>query len=305
MAVLNPPRVLPGLGRSIVNFLLESRATWDEGGLVSAFIPEGVNESTGAADAVTNTLSAFRAIGILETRTGGTIAVTEGIAHDGRPFSRDGFRRVTLSQVFDMSRDGDPWAIDEGEASTSGARDLTRALSWFLAQNALGAPLTWNENVQTLQAKHFGTSDNADWPFANDTRWGAFMRWATALGLAVPSLGRSTGLVPLPTVAVDEALAGMPAGRVPIQDLLDHLAARLPVLPGGVVRVGLVRRLGADPDPGLQAGTLDTSIAQALRILASRGRLSFETLADADGVRLSRTSTTRTTHASVKGGKRK
>ena len=42
MAVMNPPRVIPGLGRSIVNFLIENRNSWDNAGLVEAFKPAGV-----------------------------------------------------------------------------------------------------------------------------------------------------------------------------------------------------------------------------------------------------------------------
>lgn len=306
MAVLNPPRVLPGLGRAIVNFLIESRTTWTEQGLVDAFKPEGVNESGGAADGVTNTLSAFRAIGMLESDTKGNITVANSVTQRGSRFGRDDFRRLMLSHVLDLRRDGDPWAVGEGEASTSGARDLTRALSWFLAQDALGSPLNWNDNVQKMQADQFGTGQNALWPFANDTRWNAFARWATALGLAVPSVVRSTsGLVPLPTLAVADAVAEMGDGQMPIQDFLDALARKLPVLPGGIIRNGLVTRLIVDPDPGLQGNALDTSVAQVLRILETGGRLTWENLADAGGVFLSPSSQNRTTHITLKGGKKR
>lgn len=302
MAVLNPPRVLPGLGRAIVNFLIENRSTWNEAGLVEVFRPEGLNES-GAAHGVTNTLSAFRAIGILESDTKGSITVTNSVTEHGNRFERDEFRRLMLSHVLNLRRDGDPWAVSDEEASTSGARDLSRALSWFLAQDAVGAPFTWNDNVQKLQADQFGSDQNAEWPFANDTRWNAFTRWATALGLAAPSVVRS-GLVPLPTVAVADAVAELPNGQMPIQDFLGALARKLPILHGGMIRNGLVARLVVDPDPGVQGNALDTSVSQALRILEARGRLSTENLADAGGVFLSRSSTNRTTHITLKGGKK-
>lgn len=306
MAVLNPPRVLPGLGRAIINFLIESRSNWDEAGLVDAFKPLGVNESGAAADGVRNTVSAFRAIGMLESSTRGNISVANSVAVPGSRFGRDEFRRRMLSHVLDLSRDGDPWAVGDGDASTSGARDLTRALGWFLAQDALGTPLNWNDNVQKMQADQFGTGQNAQWPIANDTRWNAFARWAPALGLAVPSLVRATsGLVPLPTVAIADAVAEMPAGQMQVQDFLDALARKIPVLSRGVIRNGLVARLNVDPDPGVQGNALDTSVAQVLRILESRGRLTLDNLADAGGVFLSRSSSSRTTHITLKGGKKR
>ena len=42
MAVLNPPRTLPGLGRAIVNYLLDARRSSTEDDLVAAFKPEGL-----------------------------------------------------------------------------------------------------------------------------------------------------------------------------------------------------------------------------------------------------------------------
>lgn len=306
MAVLNPPRVIPGLGRSIVNFLIESRSAWDDADLVEALKPAGVNDDGNAADGVRNTLSAFRAIGIIESASDGSVVVASSATATGRAFDRVEFRRLMLRHVFDLARDGDPWAVAEDDAVTRGARDLTRALSWFLAQDALAEPLSWTSNVQQLQAAQFGTSENDRWAIINDTRWNAFSRWAPALGLAAPSVVRSrAGLVPLPTIAVTDALDEMPAARVPIFEFLDALAQRLPVLPGGLIRKGLVSRLGSDPDPGIQAHAVDSSLAQALRILEARGRLKYETLADAEGVQVSTLDQARTTHVTLKGGKKR
>jgi hypothetical protein len=282
--VLNPPRVIPGLGRAIVNFLIESRSTWDEGSLADAFKPPGVNEDVNAPDGVKNTVSAFRAIGVLEIGADGELKVADQVAAQGSGIGRDAFRRLLLTHVFDIGRDGDSWSIGEGEAAQSGARDLARALSWFLAQDALAAPIRWTDSA------HF--------------RWGAFSRWAPVLGLAVTSVVRAKpGLVPLPTVAIADAAAELPSTRMPIQDFLGALSKKLPVLPGGVIRNGLVARLGSDPDPGIRAEAVDTSVAQVLRALEARGRLAFERLADADGVFLSRSDQSRVTHVTVKGGK--
>lgn len=305
MAVLNPPRAIPGLGRSIVNFLIESRSTWDDASLVGAFKPAGVNDDGNAADGVRNTVSAFRAIGIIERGPEGSTVVASSVAEVGRAFDTTEFRRLMLRHVFDLARDGDPWAVAGDDAVTRGARDLTRALSWFLAQDAQAEPLSWTSNVQPLQTTQFATNVMDRWAITNDTRWSAFSRWASALGLAAPSVVRSrAGLVPLPTIAVADALEELPATRMPIFEFLDALAQKLPVLPGGLIRSGLVSRLGYDPDPGIQAHAVDSSLAQALRILEARGWLSFESLADAEGVPVSTLDQARTTHVILRGGKK-
>ncbi|MFF7458660.1 protein DpdG [Kitasatospora sp. NPDC008115] len=306
MAVLNPPRSLPGLGRAVISFLNTDRRSWTDETLVEAFKPPGLNDDKTSAAGVQDTLSAFRAIGMLTRDKNGVVTVTEG-EHARGALTQAQFRRAVQRHVMDLSRDGDPWNVSAGDAYTSGARDLLRALSWFLAQDPLGRPLSWNENVQGLQDAQFGTSDNETWAVVNDTRWPPFSRWAKALGLASPSLLKSApGLVPLPVVAIDDVLDELPEGRMTIVDFLAHLAVKLPVLHGGSARATLVAtRLENDPDPGVLADCADSSVGQALRILEERGRVVFSALPDATGLRLLASDSNRHTHVTLaRGGKR-
>ncbi|MFC7500596.1 protein DpdG [Nocardioides sp. CPCC 206347] len=306
MAVLNPPRSLPGLGRSLINFLIDARGDWTEDKLLDLFKPEGLNDGPSARDGLTNTLSSFRAIGMLRSENG-VVTVSESVTTVGSKFSNSQFRRLMQTHVFDLERDGDPWHREEGDAHTSGARDLTRALSWLLAQDALGRPLSWTEKVQPLQTSQFQTGANEKWAITNDTRWTAASRWALALGLASPPMMimKSAGVVPLPVVAVNDVLDDLPLGRIPITDFLTKLSSKIPVLHGGSVRTALTAHLGADPDPAVAEDCADSSIGQALRILEERGRLAFETLPDARGVRLARSDTSRQTHVTLKRGGKK
>jgi hypothetical protein len=305
MAVLNPPRSLPGLGRSVINFLIAARGEWDEQKLLDLFKPEGLNNSQSASDGLTNTLSAFRAIGMLKSQSG-KIAVSDSVTSVGSKFSSAEFRRLMRAHVIDLERDGDPWHLEEGDAHTRGSRDLTRALSWLLAQDALGRPLSWTEQVQTLQISQFRTSANDKWAITNDTRWTAASRWALALGLAAPPMVmKSAGVVPLPLVAVSDVLDDLPAGRMPITEFLVKLGTKIPVLHGGSVRTALNSHLGSDPDPAVAEGCVDSSVGQVMRILEARGRISFETLPDAQGIRIARSDNARQTHVTLKsGGKR-
>lgn len=304
MAVLNPPRSLPGLGRSIINFLIDARGEWTEESLLELFKPTGLNDGASAHDGLRNTVSAFRAIGMLTSGSGG-LTVTDSVTALGSKFSAAKFRRVMQTHAFNLERDGDPWQSKADEAHTSGGRDLTRALSWLLAQDALGRPLSWVDNVQTMQRTQFGSPNNEVWAITNDTRWTAASRWALALGVASPPMVKSAGVIPLPVVAINDVLDELPPGRTPIAEFLTRLGSKVPVLHGGAVRTALTAHLGNDPDPGIAADCADSSVGQALRILGERGRLTFETLPDAHGVRLSRSDNIRQTHVTLKrGGKR-
>jgi hypothetical protein len=306
MAVLNPPRVLPSLGRAIVNYLSDARRSPTEAELIAAFKPEGLNPGADAASGLSNTVSALRAINILEQDAGGVLRISSHVDTDKAPLTKQQFRRVLQARVFDLDRPGDLWATHAGDGHTRGARDLHRALTWVLAQDALGSPLAWTENVQPMQREQFNTTINEAWAITNDTRWLATVRWILALGLATPSVVRdNNGIVPLPVVAVEDALAEFPKERTTIHDFLNRLGKAIPVLHGGSARRGLVAFLGGDPDPGINAECADSSVGQALRVLEDRGRVAFETLPDADGIRLSRFDNTRQTHVTVKGGGQK
>ena len=137
----------------------------------------------------------------------------------------------------------------------------------------------------------------------NDTRWNAASRWIPSLGLATPSVMKDrSGLVPLPVIAVGDVLQTVPEERIGIHDLLTRIGQAIPVLHGGPMRSALVSLLGVDPDPGIAAECADSSVGQALRILEEQGRVTFQTLPDAEGIRLSRFDTARQTHVIVKAG---
>ena len=303
MAVLNPPRTLPGLGRAIVNYLFESRRSLTEDDLIETFKPEGLNPGADAASGVTNTLSSLRAIGVIDKGSDGTLSLSSLVPTPKSPFDRAEFRRLLQTRVFDLERDGDIWATQPGEGHTYGARDLNRALTWVMAQDALGQPLSWTDNLQELQADQLNTSERESWPIVNDTRWLAASRWIVALGLATPSIMKdASGVVPLPVTAVEDSLRDLPDARIPIHELLELIGRAIPVLHGGSMRSGLTSLLGSDPDPGILSNCADSSVGQALRILEERGLIQFETLPDAQGIRLSRFEDSRTTHAIVMPG---
>ncbi len=164
--------------------------------------------------------------------------------------------------------------------SDTGARDLARALTWFLKQDAYGEPFSWNAkeraaSVEVLEARQVGVGKI----FVNDVRWVPFVRWARALGF-----GRSdgAGFVPDPTSAIEAALphvaSSLQGDRVDAPRFLEALASELPVLQLGATRseVDAIAR-AAPSDPAF----VDSTLTHALVRLRSRGVLALELQADA------------------------
>ncbi|MFG1828651.1 protein DpdG [Micromonospora chersina] len=288
MAVLNPPSALPGLARSITNHLIKSRASYDVERITALFAPSGISNSPDRTRGVDNTLRAARAIGLIMQDSSGTLTVPEDVAarSSGGGLTREEFRQVLRRAALNLRRDGNPWAGDI-EARTAGARDLSRALSWFLAQDALGPALSWRgkgrHSVELLQSEQLRHLADEERPFSNDTRWGAFGRWALALGLAEPAIAEAGGgLVPLPLRAVRDVVLRMQPGKRPIGAFLTELATELPVLEGGVARAGLRALLGEDPDPGIRNESVDTSVSQSMLVLEEEQVLELTYGSDAD-----------------------
>jgi hypothetical protein len=289
MAILNPPSSLPGLARSMTNYLLGSDTTCEEERLVALFSPPGLAGDDAGSRGVDNTLVVGRAIGLFEHTGDRRVLLSRPAVDraDGRPYSKVDFRRLVRDLVLDRERDGDPWDNAAGPR-TSGARDLARALSWFLAQDASGPPLTWNaddrHSIQSLQSSQLRSVPRDDRAILNDTRWGAFTRWAPFLGLTdhayVQSVG--IGLVPFPAVAIRDVLAELPPGAQSVAAVLQYIRKRLPVLHGGAYRRSLDSLLPDDPDPCVRRNGLDSSIAQSLLLLEEEGILKLEQRADAE-----------------------
>lgn len=284
MAVLNPPGALPGLARSLANYLITSDSAVEEGELASIFSPPGM---PGGDDAVVQTLAVGHSVGIFtKSSTGTSLSEYVRSRAAGSVLSKETFRRALADLLLSPERNEDPW-FGEDEARTAGGKDFGRALSWFLAQDALGPALTWaggggRGNAEDLQAAQLRDMPRDQRPFPNNTRWGAFTRWAPACGFCTYSSTRATGvgLVPIPRIALRDVLLEMTPGDYPIGDLLDHLRQKLPILPGGLFRRSLDRLFTFEPQ-GLQGSELASSIGQTLLILESEGAIVMERRGDA------------------------
>ena len=95
--------------------------------------------------------------------------------------SADLLRRAVLGQAQNTGLDG---SDDQTRTKDAGAKDLVRALAWFLTLDAF-TPLGLDEVTQLQESAFPARLGN---PIVNDVRWSRFVYWAPALGFAARSL---------------------------------------------------------------------------------------------------------------------
>ena len=282
MPLLNPPQILPAVAR----VLFRALQTADGFGLpraelaksvAPATLPRGTDSTPGdGSKGFDDTLTACVMIGLFD-RDGDMIRLHRelpGYTHDRR--QRDQHFRPLVRDL--ILRDALNYGLWD---STEGARDLTRALAWYLAQDPLQPPASWNEpgGVDVAQERQFTSGERI---FSNDTRWGAFDRWATFLGFgrSLPRAGK-TVLVPDPTEAIRHVVPSvLTIQRLEIGVVIEEFGHRIPVLDGGSYRRDVEARM--KPEAVLSGDDLlSPSLAHALLRLRDERIIMLEDLPDA------------------------
>lgn len=287
MAVFNPPQALPGVAFALARFVQREGGSAPRARVDAALDPFRGNDVSGN---VKDTVIVLKALELLD-ETDEVLCITDRFAQRlDEPLTRAAFEVALRREVHAVDRDGDPW----DDSSAVGGRDAGRALSWFLCQPALAAPMAFDgppeRSADLRQRADLGGAADALLAFENDVRFGSFRRWAVGLGLATPVRARShsgqiaTYVEPVPTAAIEAELSLLSPNHMPVGGLLDELRRAMPYLPGGATAERLIARVGAPLDPAVQRGRLHTSLGEALLTLEARGLVTFEALADADGV---------------------
>lgn len=270
MTVINAIGALPGLGRLIVQYLVETPQPTEKDLIRANLLPAPLHTGKNPLSNLDKTLNVLKDIGILD-ETGGLISLSDdatALIQNCR-LTQARYRRLLQHFVF-SSVDVDPWKITATDTLTSGSKDINRALSWSLAQD-VRSTLTWDKteggatSAELLQKEQLPNAPDLQ-PFSNDARWGTFVRWSIALGFAQAAFV-GTGIYPDATVAIRDVVLDTPPGRVSIDKFLDGIAARLPVLRGGALQASFLKLSNVDPDPDSARGDLDSTLAQAILAL--------------------------------------
>jgi hypothetical protein len=281
MALLNPPQILPNV--AVVLFrAVRSADGYDlkreelERTAAPAALPRGEGAAAGpGSKGLDDTLDACVVFNLFE-QEGESVRLHPQLPEDIRDRRREpDLRRLIRGLILKEDLNFGLWD------STEGARDLTRALAWYLAQDPLRAPGAWNEphGVDIVQERQFPAGERV---FSNDTRWGAFDRWASFLGFGVhiPRDNKSV-LLPDPTEAVRDVLPDVLArNRQQAAPVVEELGRRIPVLDSGKYRREVEDRMRPDAVIA-SADQLSPSLTHALLRLRDERALVIEDLADA------------------------
>ena len=283
MALLFPPEILPNVARTLFRALQAADGfglSKDE--LAKSVAPTALPRRAGTPPGpgtrgFERTLTGCLVIGLFD-RDGNVVRLHPDLPDSARDRRHrdEHFRSLVRDLVLRDAMNHGLWDSSEG------ARDLTRGLAWYLAQNPLRPPAVWNEpdGIQVVEVRQFGA--DGERVFSNDTRWGSFCRWATFLGFSryLPRNGKDI-LVPDPTDAIRHIVPSLlTEQRQEIGIVIEELGRRVPVLDGGSYRREVESRMKPEAVRSA-AGLLSSSLAHALLRLREERFIVLEDLDDA------------------------
>lgn len=283
MAFLQPD-ILPAMAEAIHRQLATARGgRMSEDALASTVVPPGMSRGTIGDTYFANTFRELTSIGALQVTQGQVSLPVTALASRESGTMRD----VVRSRAMLSERDVDLWEKDaRGALALLGARDLVRAIAWFLSLEVLRGPYSYDKGtspINSLQEQHTGER-----LIFNDDRWHPFVRWTRYLGFArelsrYSGTGRSEqALLPDPTAALRAVLPScIPIGEwVPVRTAIALIADALPVVDGGVYRRSVHQR-GAPES----SADCSPSLTMAFERLSAAGDIELEVGAgDADKV---------------------
>jgi hypothetical protein len=225
---------------------------------------------------VENTLRKWEKLGLF-TETEGKIEIISPPCDD---VSTSVIRRHALEVV--MAEHNNTDLFEEGDGNAVLAQDFTRAVAWFLAQDAYDLDaLSNNVKAGAKEASQFEPKDGRrTLNLENNTRWTGFVAWVRFLGFGWHD-GKS--LVPDPSLAIQNMLPKVFAAeeKLDVGTFLQRLSTHVPVLDGGHYRRTVEKALTTNWEPP-KKDQISTSLSRSLRRLDLQGTIELEFQSDAD-----------------------
>jgi hypothetical protein len=165
------------------------------------------------------------------------------------------------------------------ESEENRSADLSRGLSWILAQDVYGTDTGSSSKISELEVAQ--VADVSKRILQNDTRWNGLRTWMIYLGFA-----RSGVQVTIdPTGALRDALPDIfeSTETLPAPIFIEQAGKRLPVLDGGAYRVQLEAMLNPQCWVPPADGHVSTSLSRAIQRLDREGMIAAELRSDSEG----------------------
>ncbi len=240
-----------------------------------AFCSAGLPEQP---DRLKHTLNRWSGLGLFQNAEGRITLAQEFKMPKSRPSAAQELPGFLRRLVFRQDNNERFW---DSEGSKSA--DLTRGLSWLLAQDIYATKVGNTAAIQALESHQL--ADPARRLVQNSTRLEALRVWGLALGF----LWNADDPIVDPTVAIGEDLPLIFGSSTELNaaDLHARIAAVLPVLDGGTYRTQVEGALDATnwrrpSSPEL----LSTALSRALWRLDDQSRLTLEHRSDPGSIRV-------------------
>lgn len=288
MAFLQPD-ILPAMAEAIHRQLRMARGgRLKRNALESSVVPAVTGRGSGGLKLFNDTLRELSVIGAVTT-------TDDDVRLPDSPSARepDQMSHLVRERAMAAELETDLWEKDDaGSLVLIGARDLVRALAWFLNLNVTEGPFDFDATdpkITELQEHQTGER-----PIFNIERWRPFVRWGRYLGfLSDMSLYSGSGasvatVLPDPTGAMRHALPKI-LGKdwMPMDSVLVSLAQELPVLDGGVYRRAMYERgvpdWETDCSPSLTLGFLRLKALGFIELQVGAGDAPKATFANNQG----------------------
>jgi len=166
------------------------------------------------------------------------------------------------------------WESEENKSA-----DLSRGLSWILAQDVYRTDTGSHGKIASLEDAQ--VADVSRRIFQNDTRWNGLRTWMTYLGFA-----RGGAQVTIdPTEALRDELPDIfgSVETLPAPIFIKQAANRLPVLDAGAYRLPLEAVLNPQSWVPPPDGHVSTSLSRAIQRLDYEGVIAAELKSDPEG----------------------
>ncbi len=228
------------------------------------------------AKQLNQTLTRWTELGLFEINEGRVATAERYRGQLGRnaDFAEARLRKIVRGIALAPENNSRFWESEENRSA-----DLSRGLSWILAQNIYSVDTSSHAKIQPLENDQI--SDLSKRIFQNDTRWNGLRTWMVYLGFGRPGAQVTID----PTEALRDVLPEIFDDRPALfaGEFVSRAAEILPVLDGGRYRKQMEEILNPVVWVAPIEGRISTSLSRAIQRLEREGLIAAEQRSDSEG----------------------